>query len=256
MSLDVTRDGAVAVVTINRPERKNAISLQMRRDFQTVFQDLSDDVDVRAIVLTGAGGDFSAGADIGEMGDGGVRGSMMKARVLGRMSRGVANTNKPVVAAVEGVCIGAAFGLALASDFIIAAENARFQFAFRNIGLALDAAAGWLLERHVGVMRAKEIAYSGRFVSGTEAVQYGFALEAVPLEQVQARAMELAQGLASGPTLALSQIKRQFDAHPGQTLSDALDFEGAVQGLMTFTEDFKDATTAFKEKRKPAFAGK
>lgn len=256
MSLDVTRDGGVAVVTINRPERKNAFSLEMRRNFQTIFQDLSDDVDVRAIVLTGAGGDFSAGADIGEMGDGGVRGSMMKARVLGRMIRGVANTNKPVVAAVEGVCIGASFGAALACDFIIAAENARFQFAFRNIGLALDAGAGWLLERHVGVMRAKEIAYSGRFVSGLEAVQYGFALEALPQADVRARAMELAQGLAQGPTLALSQIKRQFDAHPAQTLSDALDFEGAVQGLMTFTEDFRGATTAFKEKRKPTYEGK
>jgi 2-(1,2-epoxy-1,2-dihydrophenyl)acetyl-CoA isomerase len=256
MTLEVTRDGAVAVVTINRPERKNAFSLEMRRSFQPIFQDLSDDVDVRAIVLTGAGGDFSAGADIGEMGDGGVRGSMLKARVLGRMVRGVGQTNKPVIAAVEGVCIGASFGVALASDFIIAAENARFQFAFRNIGLALDAAAGWLLERHVGVMRAKEIAYSGRFVSGIEAAQYGFALEALPAEQVLPRAMELAQSLASGPTLALSQIKRQFDAHPGQTLSDALDFEGAIQGLMTFTEDFKDATTAFKEKRKPTFSGK
>lgn len=256
MSLEVTRDGGVAVVTINRPERKNAFSLEMRRNFQTVFQDLSDDVDVRAIVLTGAGGDFSAGADIGEMGDGGVRGSMMKARVLGRMVRGVANTNKPVIAAVEGVCIGASFGTALACDFIIAADNARFQFAFRNIGLALDAAAGWLLERHVGVMRAKEIAYSGRFVSGVEAVQYGFALEAVPQADVLPRAMELAQSLAQGPTLALSQIKRQFDAHPAQTLSDALDFEGAVQGLMTFTEDFRGATTAFKEKRKPTFEGK
>lgn len=256
MSLDVTREGAVAVVTINRPERKNAFSLEMRRGFQTVFQDLADDNDVRAIVMTGAGGDFSAGADIGEMGDGGVRGSMMKARVLGRMVRGVANTNKPVIAAVEGVCIGASFGVALASDFIIAADNARFQFAFRNIGLALDAAAGWLLERHVGVMRAKEIAYSGRFVSGVEAVQYGFALEALPAGQVLARAMEMAKGLAEGPTLAMCQIKRQFDAHPGQTLSDALDFEGAIQGLMTFTEDFQGASSAFKEKRKPVFGGK
>lgn len=256
MTIEITRDGAVAVVTINRPERKNAFSMEMRRSFQPIFQDLADDVDIRAIVMKGAGGDFSAGADIGEMGDGGVRGAMGKARVLGRMIRGVANTNKPVIAAVEGVCIGASFGAALACDFIIAAENARFQFAFRNIGLALDAGAGWLLERHVGVMRAKEIAYTGRFVSGLEAVEYGFALEALPSADVLPRAMELAHNLASGPTLALSQIKRQFDAHPAQTLSDALDFEGTIQGLMTFTEDFRDATTAFKEKRKPTFAGK
>lgn len=255
MSIDVSRQGTVAIVTINRPARKNAITMEMRSSFQPIFQDLADDHEVRAIVLRGAGGDFSAGADIAEMGDGGVRGSMLKARVLSRMIRAVGQTNKPVIAAVEGVCIGASFGIALACDFIIAAENARFQFAFRHIGLALDGAAGWLLERHVGIMRAKEIAYSGRFVSGTEAKEYGFALEALAADQVQAKALELAEGLAAAPTLALSQIKRQFDANPGQSLTDALDFEAAVQGLMVNTEDFGEGTLSFKERRKAAFRG-
>lgn len=255
MSIDVSRQDNVAIVTINRPARKNAITLQMRGSFQTIFQDLADDNEIRAIVLCGAGGDFSAGADVGEMGEGGVRGSMLKARVMSRMIRAVGQTNKPVVAAVEGVCIGASFAMALACDFIIAADNARFQFAFRHIGLAMDAAAGWLLERYVGIMRAKEIAYSGRFVSGTEARDYGFALESLPAGEVQARALALAQSLAAAPTLALSQIKRQFDANPGQSLTDALDFEAAVQALMTNTEDFREGTLSFKEKRKPAFKG-
>jgi 2-(1,2-epoxy-1,2-dihydrophenyl)acetyl-CoA isomerase len=105
------------------------------------------------------------------------------------------------------------------------------------------------------VMRAKEIAYTGRFVSGVEAVQLGFALEALPAEQVQGRAAELAGSFASAPTLALSQIKRQFDAAPGQTLNDALDFEAAVQALMTNTEDFREGTASFKEKRKAVFTG-
>lgn len=255
MAIDVIKDGGVAIVTINRPERKNAITMAMRSDFQTVFQDLQDDDDVRAIILTGAGGDFAAGADVGEMGTGGVRGNMIKARTLHRMVRSVAHTQKPVIAAVEGVCIGVAFALALASDFIISAENARFQFAFRHIGLAMDGAAGWFLERHVGVLRAKEIAYSGRFVSGEEAARLGFALESLPQAEVQARALELARSFATAPTLALSQIKRQFDAAPGQSLDDALEFEAAVQALMTWTDDFKEGTTAFKEKRKPAYKG-
>jgi 2-(1,2-epoxy-1,2-dihydrophenyl)acetyl-CoA isomerase len=255
MSIDVTRDGAVAIVTINRPERKNSITMEMRHSFQPVFQNLADDVEVRAIILRGAANDFSAGADIGEMGQDGVRGSMLKARVLARMVRGVAYTNKPVIAAVQGVCIGMSFALALACDFVIAAEDARFQFAFRHIGLALDGGAGWLLERHVGVMRAKEIAYSGRFVSGAEAAEYGFALEALPAAKVQARALELAQSFTAAPTLALSQIKRQFDANPGQSLNDALDFEAAVQALMVNTEDFKEGGRSFKEKRKPVFKG-
>lgn len=255
MSIEVQHDGGVAIVTINRPERKNAITMAMRGDFQRVFQELSDDDAVRAIVLTGAGSDFAAGADVGEMGTGGVPGNMLKARTLHRMVRGVAHTNKPVIAAVEGVCIGVAFALALSCDFVICAENARFQFAFRHIGLAMDGAAGWLLERHVGVMRAKEIAYTGRFVSGTEAAALGFALEALPAGEVLARAKEMAAGLATAPTLALSQIKRQFDAAPGQSLNDALEFEGAVQALMTWTEDFREGTTAFKEKRKPVYRG-
>lgn len=255
MSIDSSISGGVATVTINRPERKNAVTMSMRQDFQTVFQALEDNNDVRVIILRGAGSDFSAGADVGEMGEGGVRGSMMKSRVLRRMVRAVAYSNKPVVAAVEGVCIGMSFALALACDFVIASEMARFQFAFRHIGLAMDAGAGWLLERHIGVMRAKEIAYSGRFVSGAEAAALGFVLETVAPGAVQARALELATGFASAPTLALSQMKRQFDAHPGQTLNDALDYEAAVQALMVNTEDFREGTLAFKEKRKPAYKG-
>ena len=138
MSIDFTIDGGVAVVTINRPEKKNALTFAMRGQVQTVFQQLQDDMNVRVIVFTGAGADFSAGADIGEMGAGGVPGSLLKMRLLHRMVRAVASTNKPVIAAVRGVCIGVSWSMALASDFIIAAEDARFQFAFRHIGLAPD----------------------------------------------------------------------------------------------------------------------
>lgn len=255
MTIDVTRVGGVAIVTINRPERKNALNMAMRKQFPGVMVELQDDDEVRAIILTGAGGDFAAGADVGEMGSGGVRGNMIKGRTLSRMVRAIAHTHKPVIAAVEGVCIGVAFAMALASDFIICADNARFQFAFRHIGLALDGGAGWLLERHVGIMRAKEIAYSGRFVSGEEAARLGFALESMPQDQVQARALELAQDFATAPTLALSQIKRQFDSGATQSLDEAMEFEAAVQGLMTWSDDFKEGTTAFKEKRKPVYRG-
>lgn len=255
MAVDVEIENGVAIVTINRPRRKNAITMAMRDDFQSVFQQLQDNDEVRAIILTGAEGDFAAGADVGEMGTGGVRGNMIKSRTLHRMVRAIAHTQKPVIAAVEGVCIGVAFAMALACDFIITADNARFQFAFRHIGLAMDGAAGWLLERHVGVMHAKEIAYSGRFISGEEAASLGFALKSVPAGGTMEVAQEMAANYAKAPTLALAQIKRQFDTAPGQTLDDALEFEAAVQALMTWTDDFKEGTAAFKQKRKPDYKG-
>ena len=255
MSIDVSIEGAVAIATINRPERKNAITMAMRREFQDIFQGLQDNNEVRAIVLTGAGKDFSAGADVGEIGAGGVQGNLSNARTRSRMVRSVAHTQKPVIAAVEGVCVGMAFAMALASDFIVCANDARFQFAFRHIGLAMDAGAGWLLERHVGVMRAKEIAYTGRFVRGEEAVKLGFALEGVEPGEALGRARALAEDLGGAPTLALSEMKRQFAAAPGQTFDEALEYETAVQALMTWTEDFAEGATAFREKRKANYRG-
>ncbi|HET6970640.1 MAG TPA: enoyl-CoA hydratase-related protein [Phenylobacterium sp.] len=255
MLVEMAVEDGVAVITINRPERKNAITLAMRTDIEHAFQKAQDDDQVRAIILTGAGSDFSAGADVTEMGGGGVRGSLHKMRHLHRMARSVAGTNKPVIAAVQGVCIGMSWALALACDMVVAAENARFQFAFRHIGLAPDGGSAFLLTRYVPLQRAKEIMYSGRFVSGTEARDLGLALYALPPEEVMGKAMELARSFANAPTIALSMAKRQFDAAAAQTYDQALDFEANIQPLMTMTEDFKEGTSSFKEKRKAAFIG-
>lgn len=245
----------VAVVTISRPERRNAITFPMRAELQRIFERLTDDHSVRAIVLTGEGDHFSAGSDVTEMGLTGVIGTMHKMRHMHRMLRGIAQTNKPVIAAVRGVCIGMSWSLALASDFVIAAEDARFQFAFRHVGLAPDGGASFLLSRYVGIQRAKEIMYSGRFVGGVEAVALGLALEALPADQVLPRAQEMARELAAAPTVSLAMMKRQFDAAPGQTLDQALDFEATIQPAMVQTEDFQEGKAAFKEKRRPAYKG-
>ena len=255
MSVEVAVQDGVAVITINRPERKNAITLAMRTEIERAFLEAQDDDAVRAIVLTGAGTDFSAGADVGEMGTGGVRGSLYKMRHLHRMARGVAGVQKPVIAAVRGVCIGMSWALALACDVIVAAEDARFQFAFRHIGLAPDGGSAFLLTQYVSIQRAKEIMYSGRFVSGAEAGELGLALHVLPGDQVMDKAMEIAASFATAPTLAIAMAKRQFNAAPGQTYDQALDFEANIQPLMTQTEDFKEGTASFKEKRKPSFIG-
>jgi 2-(1,2-epoxy-1,2-dihydrophenyl)acetyl-CoA isomerase len=255
MGIEYSVSEGVATITISRPERKNAILLAMRTDIQHAFEKAQDDDEVRAIILTGAGSDFSAGADISEMGGGGTRGALMRMRHMHRMSRAVAMTNKPVIAAVRGVCIGMSWSLALSCDMIVAAEDARFQFAFRHIGLAPDGGAAFLLTRHVPLQRAKEILYSGRFVSGAEAQQLGLALYALPADDVLAKAQELAQSFAQSPTIALGMAKRLLDAAPAQTFEQALDFEANIQPLMVTTDDFKEGTAAFKEKRKPSYRG-
>jgi len=255
MTIRTDISGGIAVVTIDRPARKNAITLAMRGEIETAFRALQDDDAVRTVILTGEGQDFSAGADISEMGGGGIPGSLMRMRHMHRMVRAVANINKPVIAAVRGNCIGMSWALALTCDFVIAAEDAQFQFAFRHIGLAPDGGAAFLLTRYVGLQRAKEIIYSGRFVSGTEAVALGLALQALPGPEVHARALELASGFAAAPTIALGMAKRQFDAAPAQTLDQALDLEANMQPLMVQSEDFKEGTRSFKEKRRPEFIG-
>lgn len=255
MAIDTAVADGIATITINRPEKKNSITLEMRGAIARAFHEAQDNPEVRVVVFTGAGSDFSAGADVGEMGTGGINGSIRRMHHMHRMLRGVANTNKPVIAAVRGVCVGMSFSMALASDFIIAAEDARFQFAFRHLGLAPDAGAAFLLTRYVGIPRAKELIYSGRFVSGKEAAQLGIALEALPADDVLPRAMEMARTFATAPTLAITMAKRQFDSAAGQDLNQALDFEASMQALMVQSEDFKEGSAAFKEKRKPKYVG-
>ena len=145
--------------------------------------------------------------------------------------------------------------MALSCDVIVAAEDARFQFAFRHIGLAPDGGAAYLLQRYVPLQRAKEILYSGRFVSGVEARDLGLALYALPAGEVLLKAQEMARAFAQSPTIALGMAKRQLDAASGQTFEQALDFEANMQPLMVTTEDFREGTTAFKQKRKPEYRG-
>jgi 2-(1,2-epoxy-1,2-dihydrophenyl)acetyl-CoA isomerase len=255
MSIEYAVEDGVATVTINRPERKNAITLAMRDEIVRAFQKAQDDDQVRAIVLTGAGPDFSAGGDITEMGTGGVRGSMAKMRNHHRMARCVAGTGKPVIAAVTGVCIGMSWSLVLLADIVVAAADARFQFSFRHIGLAPDGGASFLLTRYLGMQRTKEILYSGRVVSGAEACGLGLTLHALPADEVLPKAMALAREFTQAPTLALAHAKRQVEAASAQTFDQALEFEASMQSLLVQSEDFKEATRAFKEKRKPVFVG-
>ncbi len=255
MAVSLAVADGVATITLDRPEKKNALNLAMRSELPRLFERIQNDVSVRAVVLTGSGRDFCAGADVSEMGGGGIADSMARVEVLHRMVRSVVRTDVPIIAAVRGVCIGVGWSMALACDYVIAAPDTRFQFAFRHIGLAPDGGAVHLLTQNLGAIRAKALVYSGRFVSGEEAHALGLASELAPADAIPARAEELARELAQSPTLSLKMIKRQFVAAENQTFEEALAGEMLMQPLMIRSDDFREGTTAFKEKRKAQFTG-
>jgi 2-(1,2-epoxy-1,2-dihydrophenyl)acetyl-CoA isomerase len=255
MGIRLEIDGAVATVTIDRPEARNAITIAMREELWTIFEALAENDDVRAVILTGAGGDFCAGMDVTEMGGGGVAWSLAKIRRLHRIARAIAGLKKPTIAAVNGVCVGVGWSYALACDIVIASETARFAQIFRNIGLAPDGGAVWLLSRQIGAMRAKEIAYSGRTVGAGEALALGLILEKVEKDRLLVRAREMAADFAKAPTLTLGMAKRQFELATATSFDQFLEAEAAMQPLMARTEDHHEGVAAFKEKRPPRFKG-
>lgn len=255
MTVSLTREGPVATIAFDRADKKNALDRSMRERIPRLFEQVQDDVSIRAVVLTGSGADFCAGADVREMGGGGIADSMARVEILHRMVRSLVRTDIPVIAAVRGVCIGVGWSMALASDYIVAAPDSRFQFAFRHIGLAPDGGAVHLLSQNLGPIRAKALVYSGRFVSGAEASDLGLVSELAPADEVLGRAHAIAAELAASPTLSLKMTKRQFAAAESQTFEEALATEMVMQPLMIRSDDFREGTAAFKEKRQPSFNG-
>lgn len=255
MGIDLAIQDGVATVTINRPDAKNAITVAMREQLWTAFESLSENDDVRAVILTGAGDAFCAGMDVKEMGDGGVAWSMTKIRRLHRIARAIASLKKPTIAAVNGVCVGVGWSYALACDIVIASATARFAQIFRNIGLVPDGGAVWQLRQQIGAMRAKEIVYSGRMVGVDEAVSLGLVLEKVEGDRLLERARELAGSFSIAPTLALGMAKRQFDLVPGTSFDQFLEAEFSMQPLISRSEDHHEGINAFKERRPPDFRG-
>jgi 2-(1,2-epoxy-1,2-dihydrophenyl)acetyl-CoA isomerase len=255
MSIELNTQGAVGIVTINRPEKKNAMLLAMRDALAQACEEINDRPEIRAVVLTGAGTDFCSGADIGEMGMGGLNGSFLRARHMHKVIRAIARVQKPVVCATRGVAVGMGFSMALASDVVIASETTRFSQIQRRIALPPDAGGAWLLVRHLGVARAKELTFSARMVDAAEALELGLVMKVVPDAALQQEALALAQEYAQAPTIALGLAKRMFDVAPMMTLDEFMDLEGSMLPLAVQAEDFKEGTQAFREKRPARFSG-
>jgi 2-(1,2-epoxy-1,2-dihydrophenyl)acetyl-CoA isomerase len=255
MSITVEKQGPVAIVTLDRPPTKNAITQEMRGELYGAFEEIALDHDIRAAILTGAGGDFCSGMDVTGMGGGGVTGSMDRMHTLNRIARAIYSLKKPTIAAVPGICVGVGFSYAMACDIVLAAEKAKFAAIFRNIALAPDGGLVWHLRQVLGLQKAKELIYSGRIVRADEAVDLGLALEKVADEALIDRALELASSFAAGPTVAMGLAKRQFDLSWNASFDQYLDMEATMQPIASRTEDHEEGLQAFREKRKPQFRG-
>jgi 2-(1,2-epoxy-1,2-dihydrophenyl)acetyl-CoA isomerase len=260
-SIHVARDGDVATVTLDRPKSKNACTGDMWVALGATFRELSWS-GARAVVLTGANGDFCSGADLGGGGEGDGGGSGRSAtmvdamRVLADAVLAIHSCPVPVVAKVEGLCVGAGLGLALAGDVTWCAEDARFSVIFAKRGLSLDFGTSWLLRQRIGVHKAKELAFTAKMLSGIEAKELGLVNAAVPADALDESVRELTETIAAGPPIALQSTKRELDNASTVSLAQALEIEALAQGFNTQTDDLREALVAFVEKRPPKFTGR
>jgi 2-(1,2-epoxy-1,2-dihydrophenyl)acetyl-CoA isomerase len=256
MPVDLHIEGPVAKVVLNRPERLNALTWDMRQQLREHFTALRHDDAIRAIIVTGEGRAFCTGADVGGMQRQDLKGERNKLQQGSHAYlRVLTAIEKPVIAAVRGPTVGIGWSIALACDMIVASETARFSQIFRRIGLAPDGGAIWFLTRRIGLARAKELVFTARFVDAQEALSLGLVNSVVPDDQLMARAQELAADLASGPTFAFGLAKKMF-AMANSTYEDFLDLESLIQPQLGQTEDHREGVAAFKEKRQPVFKGR
>jgi len=255
--------GAVATVTIDRPEAMNSLDIATKVALRDTVRGVAADERVRAVVLTGTGRAFCVGQDLGEharlleRGGQGARESVWTtvAEHFNPVVAAIALMPKPVVAAVNGIAAGAGAGIAFACDFRVVADSAGFNLAFAGVGLSADSGASWTLPRLVGHAKALELLLLGGTVPAAQAQHLGLVTTLVPAAEVLSVAQELAGRLAAGPTTAYGCIKRAVAYGAAHDLEQALDFEDQMQQVAGATDDHRAAVTAFLAKAKPTFTG-
>jgi len=256
----VSLDGGVATVTLNRPDRGNGLTTELKERLLDALGNVGDDPAVRAVVLTGSGRSFCVGQDLGEHAEA-LRSDASTAfetvkRHYNPIVALLAGMPKPVIAAINGACVGAGLGFALACDLRIAADTAKFATAFTAIGLTCDSGLSATLALAVGAARASELVLLGETFGAEEALAWGLVGRVVPAAELSAAAAEMAGRLAAGPTAAYVEAKRALAAARVPTLTDVLDGEAAAQARMGLTTDHQGAVDAFLAKQSPRFSGR
>ena len=257
-------DGRVATITLSRPERKNPLSFESYRELTDTFRDLVNEPGIRAVVITGAGGNFCSGGDVHE-----IIGPLVEMKEAGRMDDLLAFTRltgdlvksmracpQPIIAAIDGACVGAGAIIAMASDMRIGTERSKVAFLFTRVGLSgADMGACAILPRIIGQGRASELLFMGRSMDGTEAERWGFYNRLAAPDDVLAEARAMAATLAAGPTFAHAMTKKALHQEWAMGVDEAIEAEAQAQAICMQTEDFARAYRAFVKKEKPVFEG-
>lgn len=250
------QEGHVAIVTLNRADKLNALTDEMYLCVTELFRQFQTDDSVRAVILTGAGRAFCSGSDVTSMAPIGLVEGRARMQTRHAMINAIVNLEKPVIAAVRGVAAGIGFATAMACDLIVASDNAKFSQIFKKIGLVPDGGSVFFLVQRLGIARAKELVYTARMLPAEEASAWGLINRVVPDAELEANAMALAQELAGSATFALALAKKMFQSMYKPNLEEQLEQENLCQQIAKLTEDHVEGVTAFKEKRAAAFKGR
>ncbi len=257
-------DGKVATVTLNRPERKNPLTFESYAELRDTFRDLTYAPQVKAVVVTGAGGNFCSGGDVHEiigplvqLQDGGDMGGLLAfCRMTGDLVKAMRACPQPIVAAVDGVCAGAGAIVAMASDLRYGTAASKVAFLFVRVGLAgADMGACNILPRIIGAGRAAELLYTGRSMDGPEAERWGFFNKICEPAALLTDAQALAKSLGEGPSFAHAMTKKCIHQEWNMGIDDAIEAEAQAQSICMQTQDFGRAYRAFVAKQRPVFEG-
>jgi len=252
--------GKIATITLNRPERKNPVTFESYGELRDLFREMVYATDIKAVVFTGAGGNFCSGGDVHD-----IIGKLVKmdmpdlllfTRMTGDLVKAMRSCPQPIVSAIDGICAGAGAMIACGSDLRIGTARSKVAFLFVRVGLAAaDMGACTLLPRLIGLSRAADLLYTGRAMNGEEAERFGFYNRVAEPENVLQEAMAMAQSLADGPTFGHAMTKKMLYQEWSQGLGECIEAEAQAQAICMQTKDFNRAYEAFANKKTPVFEG-
>lgn len=254
----LSKEDKIALITINRPEVKNALDMETYEAFGSAIKEVKEDSEVRVLVITGAGDAFCSGLDLNFAAAGHKKTVSEMVSSLQQLQDNFSfeKIEKPVISAVNGYALGNGCDIALASDFVLASENAKFGMAYTNLGLIPDLGGTFRLPRLVGLAAARELIFTGERINARHALEIGMISRVVAPEMLMENTMEFANKLAKRAPIALASAKAAIYKGLGVDLSTALQFESYLQGICLQSSDTVEAVTALMEKREPNFKGK